>query len=640
MNWYRLLMLILLPMLLLTGLAPAAQADEQPLTGTADPPQGVGGTVFTFTAQGFDPHEWLSLWISLPDGRTIDVGIGGEQLVSNGDGTATWQWTAPVGSPPGVWRMNARGEVSRLVLEIPFVIEASPDQPEPGEPGRPALPVPVASGMVMPESGPPGTTFTFVARSNEFIPGEQVGSWFIRPDGTELNVDEGQSVDPDGQIYRVWTSPLDAPGGVWTFRARGVSSAVVIDIQFEIVGPANPPAPPPPPLGVEPAAGPPGTVFTFTAGGFTTGELVSTWVTRPDGSSGDAVPRVFANGAGTATWEWAAPAGSLEGAWMMVVRGTRSQLQYEIPFTVSDGTAIPPSPSNPGGTATPDHALPGTRFTFRATVFQPREHIFFWPEDPQGTPLSTHQSSQADSDGVAEWEWVAPEGAQPGVWTMVARGRVGPIRVKIPFVIDDPGAPPQAWVNPTVGGPGTTFAFGARDFVPHEYVNIWAVGPDGMTLPGPTDLRATWGGELTWNWTAPETIVAGNWQMVARGASIESRALYYIDFTIVRDAPPPDATPPYTVTPLSGPPGTTFTFEARGFGRNETLSYWVTDPDHRIHSNEENNARIQSNADGVAVWEWTAPADAKRGQWNMAVRSATPGSVTGDIRYEIPFQIE
>lgn len=76
-----------------------------------NPPAGAPGTVFLFTAQGFMPGEQVKVTLDPPAGRTdvTDPAV----LVAQGDGDATWTWTAHEGIQAGEYRLVAQGAESK-----------------------------------------------------------------------------------------------------------------------------------------------------------------------------------------------------------------------------------------------------------------------------------------------------------------------------------------------------------------------------------------------------------------------------------------------------------------------------------------------------------------------------------------------
>lgn len=592
-------------------------------SGVVDPPQGAPGTTFTFTAEGFIPQERVDAWVTRPDATPVTPSIG--RYRADDAGRVSWSWTAPGDSQNGTWVMAAIGVDSDIKVDIPFLIE--------GVPYEIVIPQSVA-----PLSGPPGTTFTFTAGG--FTAGERVGPWIVRPDGSTLSLpNEDQAVnlyaDPAGFASWSWTAPEDVPVGNWSSQARGANSGLLVDIPFQITGPEAVP----PVQTMSPASGPPGTVFTFTAGGFIPGEQAGSWLNPPGGGQLDATGYIIADAeTGIITWTWESPPDAGGGIWRMIALGETSRREVIFTFEVTGPPAPPPLPEL--YTVTPSHGLPGTTFAFWAEGFQPFESIHYWVIDPQGKPEPNAKTEEASGAGVAEWSWATPVDAQPGQWIMSVRGGVTRTEYQIPFTIDRPDyLPPETGVEPSTGGPGTEFKFAATGYNGSEFIDWWAEGPENSFIPGTIrDIKSNSDGYLEWRWRAPDDIVAGNWRMNARGR--DSMHLQVINFTIVRDTPPPPP-PAYGVTPASGPPGTTFKFFAEGFKGDEVVGYWLSDPDDNV---VRVDLEVIASPSGVINWEWTAPADARRGEWRMIARStgliyrSTPSE--NDVMYVIPFTIE
>jgi hypothetical protein len=619
---YLLAMLMILSVLG-TTLLPAAPA--QAAGGRAEPQSGPPGTTFTFYMNGLGSSEPVGVWVIRPDGQTVQV--PNSRQFSDPEGNLTWTWTIDELTPGGEWQAAARGDVTRTRIVVPFRVENDQGLEPP------------SSWFADPQSGPPGTSFTFVGRSPAFIPGEQIGSWFIRPDGSPLHIDRGQSVDPNGQIFRIWKAPEDSYGGNWIFRAVGISSGFNIDIPFRITDAPPPPPAPVFPLEVAPNSGAPGTIFFLVAGGYTPGELVSNWLVRPDGQSLDAASYTRANGQGVVTWQWITSPDTPSGMWQWWLRGTRTSGRKHVSFFVEGNNPIPQPPGIPPGSVEPASGPPDTPFLFRASGFNGGENIFFWLEDPNGMPFATHHQVQANNGGVVEWYWDAPFDAMPGKWTMVLRGKVSSIRVRIPFVVT-PGQPtPEiANVDPAVGPPGTRFAFHANGFNSGEEVRLWADGPSGRY--DIETITANRRGEAKWVWTAPDEILDGQWTMVALG--FDSRLRRTINFVVDRGTPPPDE--PFGVSPYAGPPGTTFTFYAEGYPKHELVGYWLTNPNgeavRTMHQPEKETEQIHADVNGRVEISWTSPPDTQRGVWLLTMRPVNPDSIAEDITTTIQFIVE
>ncbi len=631
---YRLTLLLVL-VLLATAVVPLPAVQAQAETGTATPPVGGPGTSFTFQASGFGSSEPVGVWLIQPDGNTRMVeGLENRQF-SDPEGNVEWNWTAPEFVPNGQWYAMARGDVTRYEVRIPFRVDSNLGN------------APPSSWQVTPTSGPPGTTFEFVGRSPEFIPGEQVGSWFIDPFGNPYNVEQGMSVDPNGQIYRLWKAPEGITGGEWIFRAVGIASGYNIDMRFTIEAPVIPPEPEvPQELTVEPTSGPPGTTFTFTVTGFAGGELVNNWLVRPDGTSFDAGSYIKADGQGVLTWQWTAPPDTPGGEWQWRFRGVQRGERLSIPFFVESAIPVPDETDRLPGTVTPASGPPDTPFFFEAQGFVGGEFAFHWLEDPEGNPVDTEGSEiRANADGTLSWRWDAPYDAMSGQWTMIAKGKVSTLRTQIPFIVEPLFEEQPSGVTPRSGPPTTRFEFFALNFNSGERLDIWLQDPQGIVPDDPAYLiqgrTANRRGRARWSWVAPEEALEGQWTMHIQGR--DSRLQYTIPFAINR-ATPPEEESLSGVTPASGPPGTTFNFYAEGYEERELVGYWLTMPDGTVvrtmDEPDKEADQVVADADGRVEISWTAPEDAPRGTWNLTMRTVRPGGLEEDITYIIYFTIE
>lgn len=583
-------------------------------SGTVAPAQGTTGTRFNFTASGFTAGERIDFWVTAPSGDSIPRY---PSVAADAAGQVVWSWDVPERVEAGTWTMIARGVQSDLRVPIAFEIVAT-------SAAAPAL-------SVTPTSGAPGTTFAFTASG--FSAGERVGAWLIRPDSQPVELirpeDPQLFANNDGQASWNWTAPADAPGGAWQATARGVESGVERTATFTIAageGPARE-------QGVTPASGGPGTTFTFVATGFNSGEQVGAWLNRPDRGQIDATPWLFADDQGRATWTWTAPADAPGGNWSAVALGRDSRVEVVIAFTLTGST--PAETPMPSGSVTPASGPPGTTFTFTVANFAPNETVFYWAANPDGTPLPNNAEARADANGQASWSWTAPENAPSGDWIMSARGLSTYRESQIRFSISaQPAAAAPFTVTPASGEPGTTFTFTASRFNVIEFLDVWVDEPESTVLAGPANVRANGQGVAEWSWTAPEDALGGAWRMIALGR--DSQVQYIIPFEITRSEAPQPATT-YSVTPSSGPPGTTFTFSAAGFVAGEKVGYWTTTPDGAIIPSGK---EAVADADGRISWSWTAPEDAQPGLWLMIARSSQSDDVNNDVLYSIPFTIE
>jgi hypothetical protein len=210
------------------------------------------------------------------------------------------------------------------------------------------------------------------------------------------------------------------------------------------------------PIEVRPDAGQPGTRFRFFATGFDSGvdeaddsdeaeedpEVVSIWINAPDGSvttdgiggKSDIVP-----GSGRVDWYWDSPENAQSGTWSAVAFGNRSEVEQVITFEISpDAPAeVPSDPERLDANVQPNAGPGGTTFSFFATGFDEGEELAIWVNTPDGRAVDANVEElfEAASGGRADWYWTAPEDAQVGMWSMVARGKESGVEYVIPFEI-------------------------------------------------------------------------------------------------------------------------------------------------------------------------------------------------------------
>jgi hypothetical protein len=609
---YVRLLPILAILALLAGLFVAAPV--RAAAGTVNPQEGGVGTRFNFSADGFTPGERVDSWVTGPDGSAAPryPSVYADPL-----GGIVWSWDVAPGTANGHWNMTARGIDSDVRVVIGFtVIESAP----------------LDLGNVAPASGPSGTTFAF--RAGGFNPGERIGAWLTQPDGQSRDFDPGKEfrayADESGGVNWGWDSPADAAPGAWVASARGLDSTRQVDIHFAITGPA----PTGPSQTITPTSGPPGTTFMVVVGGFNRTEVAGSWLTLPDGSSISAVPYMLSDGNGVVTWMWTAPADAPSGDWQAVTKGNDSQLQVTLPFTITGNNPEPAVPAGPTISVSPTAIQPGGTLTISASGFAANEDLNYWPTKPDGLPIENRIVATADLHGAATWTYKVPNNAVNGEWVMNVLGEDSNLSAQTPFtvIMADPAA--GTGVTPTSGGPGTTFTFTASGFRDKaEKVYFWFNDPNGNGVNGPEWKRNDHDGTVTWDWTAPSDAVAGQWQAVAHGE--KSDVTRVIPFTIVRDTPAPTVSA--SVSPETGGPGTTFTFTASGYKKNERVGYWLNLPDGSVIRFDH---ELWGDANGDVTWTWTAPADAQRGLYVMAARSSQSDKFDNDVSHEIRFTVQ
>jgi hypothetical protein len=291
---------------------------------------------------------------------------------------------------------------------------------------------------------------------------------------------------------------------------------------------------------VEPNVGVPGTVFDFYAEGFDDEEYVGYWVNGPGIMYTDVGYAVDANDDGRADWSWKAPADAPTGDYTMVAQGGDTGYQVLIPFQLiphSQGPGVAPEEGT-SYRVDPEIGRPGDEFSFYAEGFEDEERVGYWLNGPQGIISSPGYWTDADNDGEIDWDWRAPSTAASGYYEMVARGETSRVEVVIPFQVllpseqtgVQPGEEAAAWVDPTVGSPGTEFIFYAEGFEDEERVGYWLNGPQGIISSPGYWTDADDDGEAEWEWRANSTMMPGYYEMVARGE--ESAVQHVIPFEI------------------------------------------------------------------------------------------------------------
>lgn len=315
--------------------------------------------------------------------------------------------------------------------------------------------------------------------------------------------------------------------------------------------PTEPPPtePLPPPTAyeqaVDPVEGVAGNPFRFYATGFTPGATIAFWGTAPDGSIvPGATNRARANDDGRADWEWLAPVGAPVGDWQMVAYELDRSGDFiaetlrTIPFRIvaaSPNEGLPPTATDRA--VEPSSANAGSRFSFFAEGYEPREIVAFWFNAPDGTLVADERGFRVRvaENGRADWTWLSPQTAQPGRWQAVAVGEQSGVQRTIPFdilpVVGGGGGgdetpnpnPPDRGASPAVGIPDETMAFFAEGFRPRELVLFWANSPDGdVEGRNGNRVQANDDGRVDFFWRVPEDAVPGTWQMVAYGDRSET----------------------------------------------------------------------------------------------------------------------
>lgn len=183
-------------------------------------------------------------------------------------------------------------------------------------------------------------------------------------------------------------------------------------------------------------------------------------------------------------------------------------------------------------------------------------------------------------------------------------------------------------VTPGSGPPGTTFFFTGNGYEADELIDVRITTPRGVVRLSDARGReqvivADRSGQVEWSYSVSEDARDGNYVVTASGVSSGREAT--VQFIVqsgttagATTAPAPTAG--VRVTPLVGPPGTTFVFDAGGFAAGEELAIWNYTPGGGI-------TPVSSAAGGAEVYV----ADSSgRVDWLVETFASTaPGVYTG-----------
>ena len=468
-----------------------------------------------------------------------------------------------------------------------------------------------ATNDVNPTSVRPGERVNFSA--DGFTPRERVDFWVTDPASKSYPRFPAVVADSQGAVLWSWDVPADAAGGTWTGVSRGVRSEHQVSANFTVVAPQTPVRE----VSVTPPNGPAGTVFHFTVAGLTPGEGFGPWVRGPDGRDRDigrsgSFIRVEVGADGRLAWDWTAPAAIPVGAWRSLAKGETSGIIVEVSFTITGEG--PPAPEL---RVEPVVGAPGTTFSFVVGGFQPGEVGGSWFNTPSGDRVDGTPYLKVNGAGVAYWTWTAPKDAQAGRWQAVTRGEKSRREVVLDLTISGsylapiPVPGPVGSVVPATGLPESKFYFTVTGFEQGEReLAYWFTDGKGNPVRAFEKVGVDSAGHATWVWTTPRLAEAGAWIMIARGKYTGREV--QVPFTVVVPDPPTA-----TVNPLSGPAGTSFNFRATGLNVIERLDTWVERPDGKVVIGTYG---ARANGQGIAVWTWTAPADAIPGTWIMVIK--------------------
>lgn len=328
----------------------------------------------------------------------------------------------------------------------------------------------------------------------------------------------------------------------------------------------------------------------------------------------------------------------------------RTLLRALAALILAAAVLLPATPARAvGSTVSPDLGPPGTRFTFVAEGFTPNELVRVSVRTPDGRVIRFTDSRGidipvfADAAGYATWNFTAPSTTPDGAYVAEAVNVSGQIRRRLGFIVQTGSAPtelaaPQpsdnVMVRPEVGPPGTLFTFRTAGFQPIERVSIWLHSPEGSVsdltadIGGRSQYYADSLGDLQWVVGTKSSTPDGRYVAVAVGAS--SGVTRIAAFTVQRGAVQAQPTPTdnISVTPTTGPPGTSFAFTATGFMPGEGVGIWIHRPDGTVATVSADGKAVKANQLGIATWSITVGSGLGDGTYAMVAQ----GIVSTQVR--------
>jgi hypothetical protein len=251
--------------LLALPLAPVAAQSSATLS--VSPGSAPQNSVVTFAFAGFGDSDIVSLWLTLPDQSVL--ALGDVEVSDAGDGSLDVFLDSSF--PVGVHYFSARGNRSGALARTRFELTSGGSTDN-----SPGVEIAVDS-----ETLPQGECFTYTGSG--YAGGEALGVWITRPDGSVLGLSDIATA-ADGSFEDVICFGRLAKEGTYRYTAYGKQSdqtgiaTFVLQRGDYLSTPAGNAT-----LEVQPGTAKQLDVVTLVGKGFLPGELISLWLTLPDG---------------------------------------------------------------------------------------------------------------------------------------------------------------------------------------------------------------------------------------------------------------------------------------------------------------------------------------------------------------------
>ena len=509
------------------------------------------------------------------------------------------------GRKPGSYRAVVRGKVAG---DTPFNFGIVSGSGGVNPRSFSATPI-IAQG---PMSGPPGTTFTqwgegFTANSTAIL-------HFKKPDGSEYDP-QSLGMDGSGHFETSYTAPADKEPGQYTWWAvdgpTGVSSN---QVTYTIEEPAVNPA-----VAQSPMSGPPGTTFTQWGTGFTPNSTATLHFKKPDGSEYPTQPQVM-DSTGHFDIPYPSPTDKEPGQYTWwAVDGPTGISSNQVTYTIEEPAV------NPAVAQTPMSGPPGTTFTQWGTGFTPNSTATLHFKKPDGSEYPT-QPQVMDSTGHFEIPYPSPTDKEPGQYTWWAvDGPTGISSNQVTYTIEEPAVNPAVAQTPMSGPPGTTFTQWGTGFTPNSTATLHFKKPDGSEYPTqPQVMDST--GHFDIPYPSPTDKEPGQytWWAVDGPTGVSSNQVTY---TIEE----PAVNPAVAQSPMSGPPGTTFTQWGTGFTPNSTATLHFKKPDGSEYPTQP---QVMDSTGHFDI-PYPSPTDKEPGQYTWWAVDGPTGVSSNEVTYTI-----
>lgn len=624
-NWRGIILLAFLASGALTFLADAVLVQAAPASISASLTTGPPGTTVTITGSGFSANETA---ISVAyDSLTVASGI---QASPQGGWSATFTVPASASGPHNIIASGSNTSPVSLTFVVTAAITLSPTTGIPGTPvtvtgagfgssetgititydgaaaasgiradpqGRWSTNFPVPSSASGPHrvvatgsSASPGLTFlvtpSVTVSPTTGVPGTQVtvtGSGFGAGE-TDVTVTYDGSAVVSGLSSSVvggWSATFSVPpsaAGPHTIRASSSLTSATADITFTITARVS----------ISRTSGAPGTSVTVTGGGFGANETGIT-ITF-DGSQ--VASNILASPQGSWSSTLSIPPSSA-GPHTLRIRGAVTQSIPDTTFIVTPTISVNRAGGAPGNPVTVSGSGFGSSESGIAVVYD-------------GVPVA--QAISANPQGAWSTTFAIPD-SPFGSHTIRASGP-GSASLATPDV--NVTVVPTISLSKTSGPPGSSLTVTGAGFIANE--SGITLTYDGTTVASGIRANAQGG------WTATLTIPnspSGTHSIQALGSGGPTDVTSVVIFT---------ATPGLSLSPTSGPPGSSVTVIGSGFGAGET-GITATYDGVVVASN------IRANAQGSWNASFTIPPSASGPHAIDAYGATTLPAATPDVSF-------